>query len=474
MQGRSFASLVLWLVSTLGVGASVPEPPSQHAPWEPLPVSGMPEYVPELVAILFDAGLADPRGGEYRQIELIPSSGEDRAVMTHGWYFRQGFAVCWDGIVHPVTHAGQLADLWSDVAEARARSSWGESTLTAPPDAALVGVALLLRLNEPELARQLQSKFPANSVQFSGTTESETHHFRRLNWLETAGKSWLSGGFHQAVVAHAAGDDRLVIDIAEGLMRARPVFEAAWKGLGGAPRSYSASPVDFLDPVPALLADSERRLKESRLQKLDPLLLRGMAASNRIALLIDYLEDVDEKQFGQPGGVWIMDSPICKMLLAEGVDAIDPLLDVLEHDQRLTRSYSYGRSFFPARHLISVSEAAEAVLGAYYQLDIFRWQDPAQRKAWLIRNKYRSLAERSLNLLADDSNDELQWLDAARTLLKVNKQGSGLVGDELRWHQGPSVSELLAKRARAMKTTWAKDMWLLLYQWNALASHPIN
>jgi hypothetical protein len=165
-----------------------------------------------------------------------------------------------------------------------------------------------------------------------------------------------------------------------------------------------------------------------------------------------------------------MGSPICKMLAEEGVDAIDRLLDVLDRDTRLTRSYSFGRSFFPPRHLISVSEAAEAVLKAYYQLDVFRWEDPSERRAWLVRNKYKPLADRSLDLLADDSSNEVQWLDAAQTLLRTNK--SGVVGDERRGRKSPPVSELLARRATEMKTNFADDMGLLLYQWDPAAALP--
>ena len=165
-----------------------------------------------------------------------------------------------------------------------------------------------------------------------------------------------------------------------------------------------------------------------------------------------------------------MGSPICKMLAAEGVDAIDPLLDVLDHDQRLTRSYSFGRNFFPARHLITVSEAAEALLVEFYKISPFRWKDPAERRAWLVRNKNRSEAERAFDLLADDKNEEIQWLDGARILLAPNSNGRSLVGDTLRSLTNPSVSEVLAKRATQMQTNWADDVGLFLYQWDPPAA----
>lgn len=368
-----------------------------------------------------------------------------------------------------VEHAGAKADLWEDVAAARAKF-WREASVTVPPDAELVGAALLMRLGESELARRMLLKVPALPVRRLPATESEQQRLDKVNWFEAAGTSWLSGAFHESVVAHAAGDDRLAVDIAESLLTERPAFESAWKSLGPVISPNDTSPTAFLDPVPVLLADSERRLKESSRPPFAPIAIRQMARSERISALIDRLEDVDEQQFSQPGGVWLMGSPICKMLAEEGVDAIDRLLDVLDHDKRLTRSYSFGRNFFPPRHLISVSEAAEAVLKAYYQLDVFRWEDASERRAWLVRNKYRSVADRSLDLLADDSSYEVQWLDAAQMLLRTNK--SGVVGDELRGRRNPSVSELLAKRATEMKTNWADDMGLLLYQWDPAAALP--
>jgi hypothetical protein len=65
----------------------------------------------------------------------------------------------------------------------------------------------------------------------------------------------------------------------------------------------------------------------------------------------------------------------------------------------------------------------------------------------------------------------LQWLDAAQLLLRAGK--SGIVGEELRGNSSPSVSELLAKRAQEMKSNWAVDVGLLLYQWDPAAALPV-
>ena len=445
--------------------ASLPEPPRQHSSWLAVRTADIPDYVPDIVATLFDAGLADPRDGEYREIEIRVAQGQTPITTTHGWVFQQGFAVCWDGRVHHVEHAGPPADLQTDVSAPKS-TFWSEATIHAPPYAGPVGVALLMRLGETELVRKMLLAMPP----LGQNLESDSERFDKGNWFQLAVTSWLSGIFHQAVEAHAAGDDSLTIDVTQLLQTARPLLESSWIRMERPANMTQKSLLEFLDPVPALRADSERRLKQPRRAPLNAQIIKQMPRAERIHELIDRLEDVNEQQFSQPGGVWIMGSPICKLLAEEDADAVDPLLDAFDQDTRLTRSFSYGRNFFPTRHLISVSEAALDVLRNYYQISVFRWKDNAEARAWMVRNKYRTVAQRGLDLLAGDSNDEIQWLDAAQLLLRSGK--SGVVGEELRGNSSPSVSELLAKRAQEMKTNWAIDVGLLLYQWDPAAALP--
>jgi len=458
-----FACLELILALTPSANAALPVPPRQHAAWQTVKVAGVPDYVSDLVAMLFDAGLADPRGGEYREIELHLTWGQSDHLTTHGWYFPEGFAVCWDGLAHRVEHVGGPADLRADVASAQG-NSWHGSRISAPPDAELVGAALLLRLDELDLAGQMLQNVRALPVARTGVTAPEAEHLDKLQWLEIAGTSWLSAGFTEALIAHGAGDDQLTVDISESLLLARPDYESAYRNLGPVRLPRDGSPVSFLDPVARLLADARRRLRETPRPPFDPTALVGMAQPARISVLIDRLEDFDERQVGAPGGIWYDRSPIYKILAQEGVQAIDPLLDALDHDQRLTRAYSYNRPYLPTWRPLPVSTVVEMLLKSYYGLDNFRWTDPVKRMAWLVRNKNRSLAERCFDLLADDSNDEIQWWDAAQVLLRGT--AAGVVGDELRGRRNPSVSELLARRAVQMRGAWPADLGVLLFRWD--------
>jgi hypothetical protein len=450
-----FAAFALTFV--IGANAALPETPLQHAPWQSKPVAGIPDYVAQAVSALFNAGLADPRGGEYRQVEFNPYSAPGGSRTLNGWYFPEGFAVGWDGLVHRGVRAGERVDLSADVAAAKAKF-WREGLWTAPPDAEFVGVALLLRLGEGELARQLLAKIPANTTR------------GRLDWFEVAEAAWLSGAYHQTVEAHFVGDNRLTIDIGEMLIGARAAFESEWTALR-TPGSPDVRPLmAFLAPVPTLIEDSQRRLKELPHPPLDRKSLAGMKQPERIAALIDRLEDVSEQQISQPGRVPIMRSSICKTLAEEGAAAVDPMIEVLDHDKRLTHSFGFGRNFAPERYVISVAGAAEEWLEDYYHLHPFRWKDPAERRAWLVQNKFRTQAERAFDLLAGDKNDEAQWLDGAQILLSVNKNGPGLLGDALRDRRDPSVSELLDKRVAQSNTNWGNDLSLLLFQWDPPAS----
>jgi len=56
-----------------------PEPPQQHAAWTPQPTA-LPESFETSVKTLFDAGLPDPRGCEYREIEIKHVSGTAEPV----------------------------------------------------------------------------------------------------------------------------------------------------------------------------------------------------------------------------------------------------------------------------------------------------------------------------------------------------------------------------------------------------------
>src|ERR687883_827777 len=67
-------------------GDSLPLPPRQREPWEP-PQTKLPEAFVTATRALFEQGMADPRGGEYREVEVAAGSvwGGAWKLKTHAW-----------------------------------------------------------------------------------------------------------------------------------------------------------------------------------------------------------------------------------------------------------------------------------------------------------------------------------------------------------------------------------------------------
>jgi len=115
-------------------GKGLPEPPEQGRPWT-APASRLPRFLVDATATLFGQGLADPRGCEYRSIELGCGSpwGGAGIVATHGWVLPAAggevprFAVAWSGLVYPVVSVGEPADLGRDVLELEAAANAGRA-----------------------------------------------------------------------------------------------------------------------------------------------------------------------------------------------------------------------------------------------------------------------------------------------------------------------------------------------------------
>ncbi len=430
------------------------EPPSQHLFWQPKPVVGIPDSLPEAVSDLFDCCLADPRTGEYQSLELKNYVGPGTTITRHGSYFPAGFAVCWDGLAHPVARPGTKVDLGAHVSTA-SETSWVSvcDTPTLKPSL-VIAILLLLRLDEQQPARHLFSKFPVESRR---AIESKPQPYGNCFWFESAANDCFRTAYNQAVAAHACADDSFTMNRCEFLLRALPKLRAKEAKLPRAlPRIRIQNPTD-------LLADARRRLHQPPRLPLHPNALLSITPAARMAELIARLEDISE----EPINSGIRASPIYQTLVHEGAAAIDPLLQAVEHDDRLTRSYSLPRSVHEL-HPVSVSEAAQEILwncGVSSNL----LSNATARRSARIHNK--SIAERALDLLAADDSNEFHWLAGVQTLFSPNDNFPGLRVDLLRDRTSPSVSQLLAKRAAAFtESFWANAFALLLFQCDPPAS----
>src|SRR5262245_48668903 len=440
-------------------GEGLPTPPQQNAPWP----HGA-DALLKAAATLFEQGLADPRGLEYREIEIAvgnPWDGGGYPLKTHGWILpndgKDGqFAVAWNGLVYPVMSLGHSANLrndWEAISKGNDRNSMIGRRSVSEANAVHFGVLeplkviLLLRLGETELARQLWKL---------------VSHDEKDPYLALAG-DWTWNAFERATTAHMRGDDRLASADARMLAKIQPLIEAEAKQRGFKPDTdYSNSPSS--KQLLALLADCERRVANQKNPSLP---------KNDIAAQIDDLENLDARQWGQPGGVSLARDPRVEVLVKRGAEAVEPLLDAMENDTRLTRSVSFGRDFHRGRHLISVSEAAYAALVDLLRVDFRTYGEDGKPLSWKelvtqIRAYWAKMgdlspAERFYAMLRDDKAGKDQWLQAAANIVQptdVESHGGWttepkrtpgqkvvLRGESLRDGRTPSVSQLLAQRS---------------------------
>jgi len=278
-------------------GDALPVPPQQSAQWSPpAPSAALPEKLIAATLELFAQGLADPRGGEYRQVEVVTGSvwGSVAVEPVHAWVLPvapgvvQRFAVGLNGLVYPMLKVGPPVDLHAEVraiiADDRARMEKSRQNnlnfphfrmmqaVTEPEGLTLKGRhsdtawqmfpipgCLLMRLGETELAAEWWQEWAAGLPR---GIENDDHIL-----ADPYGKlasDWAWALFNRAVCAHMRGDDRLALLTARRLTVLRPVIETAARAHGWGPRPDGtangvAALYYFLGPLPDVLADQERR-----------------------------------------------------------------------------------------------------------------------------------------------------------------------------------------------------------------------
>jgi hypothetical protein len=505
-------------------GRELPQPPRQKNLWR-APAGDFPTNLISSVETLFDIGLSDPRGCEYREYEAVVGSvwGAQSKVKAHGWILPtaseigQRFAVSWAGNVYPVLSVGAKANVKHDIeallrAEEMRRQTSGTNhiigliplmrglTLQQPEtvsisesNMAAIKVALLLRLGEGDLAEKYWNEWQAPGV-INQQKEDVNDLFSTLAF------NWAWSLFDRAVCAHMRGDDALALADCRNLNNVWPQLELEMGRRGFQRPSAITSEqrerdwFEFLEPIKVLLTDQERRARE-RPANGQPDVANTTNASGRIAWLISNFDEVAATQSSQPGGVGFFRDATFKALVAEGENAVEPLLDCLEDDVRLTRSVSFGRDFHPGRNILPVRNVAETALNDILKV---QFRDKGEYRTYWNRYKKVPLMERWYRILADDQAGREQWLQAAHNVLS-RSDGETVylwrnapipdptnqyryVADKLRSKTEPSVSDLLIKRTLNIAPTnyanssdcWAfsdsADLGLMLAEWNPKAA----
>ena len=311
--------------------------------------------------------------------------------------------------------------------------------------------------------------------------------------------------FDRMISAHQRGDEALALATAQQLAEVQPKIEAecARRGFtttaifdsqmaGAKPDHIWIFSTNFRKFLPIWNAGQKNRRKSSIIELG---ITNYPDQTKRIAALVDDLDLVSARQWSQPGGVNLPEDPIVSALIQEGDPAVEPLLNCLENDKRLTRSVGFGRDFFRGRTVIPVHDAAKVALLSILRAG-FSDDAPEIRAYW---NKYKDLKlEDRWYAILDDDAAAARWGEAAANIVQpenVRRFPGGLSiskpaptnaparmnGEILRAKTNPSVSELMARRALEVPTNNVNaydisascQMALYLAAWDSSASLPV-
>jgi hypothetical protein len=336
-------------------------PPQQNEKWPP-PLTNLQPSVVDAITQLFKDGLPDPRGCEYREIEIAES--KKWTFKTNGWVLpgtgAQKYAIAWNGVIYPVGSVGVPVDLPKEIAtipagQRRFRGygvGWPMSdqlSSNVKYGALPIHVAFLLRLGEGKLAQEMWDSGYADQGNIPVPDP----------YVDMAGL-WLDRWYNRAAQAFLNHDDASALAICRQVspVIARVKANAIARGIVDPWPVMKYS--NHLWQLPWLEADLEKRVREN---PYTPVIESGQPASGpeRIAALIHDLEQSYAEQFSNPGETEIVDDPTVQALIKEGYPAVEPLLKCLVEDNRLTRArYTQGMGFDGP--IIPVYEAAYEAL----------------------------------------------------------------------------------------------------------------
>ncbi len=475
------AAVFSWLFTVLACQgkSQLPEPPQQHQAWHP--DSPIAANIHSAANTMFEQGFPDPRGCEYREIEVECSmvfATNVWPVKTRGWVLpaksneTNRFAICWNGLIYPVVTLGAPADLHTEANDVGTAGwpTWGtlEPQAVIFKDATYTRGLLLLRAGEIAAGSEELHAFEQMSGRDRGQRPGGFDPYAQ--W---AG-SWAWGLFGRAICAHVRGDQELALATARQLAALQPKLEAECAKRGIArPRNLDPEQAqkpcfDFLEQLPQLLADLERREKERPFVSARQIGLDQFTnPAERIAALIRDLELIPPLPLESSGGTNLTLDATVAALMQEGDAAIDPLLDCLEKDKRLTRVANYvSHEVFPGHSVVPVSTVAgtaiQAILHAGFGGNV------SEIRAYWKTYRNVKLADRWYAIL-NDNTARGRWLEAAGNMIELShpitfpqvpgskwtatlSKPAQMPGEILRSKSNPSVSELMARRALEVQT----------------------
>ncbi len=241
------------------------KPTQTQPPRDATAEAKLPPVVIDAITQLFKDGLPDPRGCEYREIEIAETP--KWAIKTHGWVLPekpgQQHAIGWNGVIYPVKSVGAPVDLRKEFTAGttpgagRFRGNgngWPMSdnlSLNAVIAPLPIRAAFLERLGQMDLAEKMWD---------DGCAGDDA--LRVKDPYADMAAVWLGRWFNQAIQAFLNGDYASAAAICRNLspVEERVRARAVARGIADPwPDNFSG---EHLWQLPILQADAERRAQE--------------------------------------------------------------------------------------------------------------------------------------------------------------------------------------------------------------------
>ena len=145
----------------------MPSPPKQKESWDSNVIGISSNWI-SATKTLFELGLADPRGLDYREVDIVAGAvgSQCEVVHVHAWIIPSTttnpprYAVTWSGSVYPIVRGGPAANLATDIQALRNQKEVPslrtfERQFVSEASFFPIKACLLLRLGEIEAARTL-------------------------------------------------------------------------------------------------------------------------------------------------------------------------------------------------------------------------------------------------------------------------------------------------------------------------------
>lgn len=476
-----FGAVALITLESHDAVAAPPTVPQQH------------DLVPILRAtpILVRLGMPNPKGAEYCEVEISINDGfkKTRNVKTHGWVAAtdKGHAICWNGQTYPLVKAGSAANLRTDLADMMAdckRPNDGSAKIMSEADAKSHvpseidwrtcdqdKIPMLICLGEQDSASRL---WTAIDSQTHPGPQGKPDEWYRGQITKDFIKQYLNQLSTRAAYAHANAHDEEALEYSRKFVDAlrQPEVIAIAKDENNSSELGS-------EMAKEILTDQLRRKSEQGKSQAAP--PANADKATQVSYFIDQLDEITAHPEGAPSSMCMDNREAYDGLIKLGPAAVEPLIDVLDKDKRLTRIAEQGRPWWPPDNITPVSRIAYQLLptliGKQFSEPEDNWEIGRQKIANQMRKfwstaKTETREKRWLRVLADDRAGREEWIDAANNIVTFVKDDGcasstgaasyvdtsmpmligdrslgGIRGEPLRTVMNPSVSDLMLKRA---------------------------